>query len=216
MLTWFKKLYDDTIFGPVPIDRETDRTLFMEGHAGAIGEGPWQRGIWRDRSGQGEKFDAFWMLDTYPTRNGAPGEEPHVVEQRGHHEGGRRRSGKDRRSCGGRSGGRSRVRPPQRRNPLGTSIQNLPEVQNDPYRKVFVAAIQAGGGLRLSVRHDYQRVQHALCEGVPRHHAEQRSDPEDPGRCCRADGQHRGLQRKRVKRREGRASALSSSAAALK
>ena len=152
MLTWFKKLYDDTIFGPVPIDRETDRTLFMEGHAGAIGEGPWQRGIWRDRSGQGEKFDAFWMLDTYPTRDGKPGKslmwssnaaimkaakhkkeaaqviemwvsDPKVVLAYGRLNGGI---------------------------PAVKSIQSLAEVQNDPYRKVFVSAIQAGGKLPFS------------------------------------------------------------------
>jgi hypothetical protein len=34
--------------------------------------------------------------------------------------------------------------------PAVKSIQNLPEVQSDPYRKVFVSAIQAGGKLPFS------------------------------------------------------------------
>ncbi len=149
LLTWFKKMYDDGLFGPVPIDRETNRSLFMEGHLGVIGEGPWQRGIWRESSGQGEAFDKNWWLDTYPTRDGSPGKsllwascaaimkdaehkeeaakviemwvsDPEVVLAYGKLNGGI---------------------------PAVQSIQNLPEVQNDPYRKVFVDAIQAGGEL---------------------------------------------------------------------
>jgi multiple sugar transport system substrate-binding protein len=73
LFTWFKKMYDDGVFGPIPIDRETNRTLFMEGDLGFIGEGPWQRGIWRESSGQGEEFDKTWWVDTYPTEDGSPG-----------------------------------------------------------------------------------------------------------------------------------------------
>jgi len=152
LVTWFKKMYDDGVFGPVPIDRETNRTLFMEGHLGFIGEGPWQRGIWRDRSGKGEAFDQEWWLDTYPTKDGSPGKsimwssncaimkaakhkeeaakviemwvaDPEVVLAYGRLNGGI---------------------------PAVKSIQNLAEVQNDPYRKVFVDAIQAGGTLPFS------------------------------------------------------------------
>jgi multiple sugar transport system substrate-binding protein len=152
LMSWFKKFYDDGVFGPVPIDRETNRTLFIQGHLGFIGEGPWQRGIWRDRSGKGEAFDEEWWLDTYPTFDGNPGKsimwssncaimksakhkeeaakviemwvsDPEVVLAYGRLNGGI---------------------------PAVKSIQNLPEVQNDPYRKVFVDAIQAGGTLPFS------------------------------------------------------------------
>jgi ABC-type glycerol-3-phosphate transport system substrate-binding protein len=152
LITWFKKMYDDGIFGPVPIDRETNRALFHQGHLGFIGEGPWQRGIWRDRSGRGEEFDKEWWLDTYPTRDGSPGKsilwssnaaifkaakhkeeaakviemwvsDPEVVL-----------------AYGALNGGI----------PAVTSIQNSPDVQNDPYRKIFVQAVQAGGKLPFS------------------------------------------------------------------
>jgi multiple sugar transport system substrate-binding protein len=152
LITWFKKMYDDGVFGPVPIDRETNRTLFMEAQLGFIGEGPWQRGIWRDRSGKGDAYDKEWWLDTYPTKDGKPGKsimwssncaimkaakhkkeaakviemwvaDPEVVLAYGKLNGGI---------------------------PAVKSIQNLPEVQKDPYRKVFVDAIQAGGSLPFS------------------------------------------------------------------
>ncbi len=149
LLTWFKKMYDDGIFGPVPIDRETNRTLFMEGHLGSIGEGPWQRGIWRERSGQGEGFDANWVLDTYPTRDGKPGKSimwcssAAIMKAAKHKEEAAKViemwvADKDVVLAYGRLNGGI---------PAVKSIQNLPEVQNDPYRKVFVQAIQAGGKL---------------------------------------------------------------------
>jgi ABC-type glycerol-3-phosphate transport system substrate-binding protein len=149
LITWFKKLYDDGVFGPVPIDRETNRTLFMEGHLGFIGEGPWQRGIWRQRSGMGDAYDDTWWVDTYPTRDGKPGKsimwasnvaimkaaedkeeaanfiemwvaDPEVVLAYNEMHGGI---------------------------PSVKSIQNLPQIQNNAYVKVFVDAIQAGGTL---------------------------------------------------------------------
>ncbi len=152
LITWFKKMYDAGIFGPVPIDRETNRTLFMEGHVGVIGEGPWQRGIWRDRSGKGAGFDATWMLDTYPTRNGEPGKSimwssnAAIMKAAKHKEEAAKviamwvADPKVVLAYGSLNGGIPAVR----------SIQNLPEVQNDPYRKVFVSAIQAGGKLPFS------------------------------------------------------------------
>ena len=152
LVTWFKKMYDDGIFGPVPIDRETNRTLFMEGHLGAIGEGPWQRGIWRDRSGKGAAFDSTWMLDTYPTKTGAPGKSlmwssNAAIMKAAKHKAEAAKviemwvaDPKVVLAYGSLNGGIPAVR----------SIQNLPEVQNDPYRKVFVSAIQAGGTLPFS------------------------------------------------------------------
>jgi len=145
----FKQMYDDEVFGPVPVGREQDRQLFAQLNAGAIGEGPWQRGLWRDISGQGEAFDDQWWLDTYPTMDGSPGKsllwssnaaimkgaehpeeaakviemwvsDPEVVLAFGELQGGI---------------------------PAVKSIQNLAEVQNDPYRKVFVDEINAGGNL---------------------------------------------------------------------
>lgn len=145
----FKQMYDDEVFGPVPVGREQDRQLFAQLDVGSIGEGPWQRGIWRDISGQGESFDAEWWLDTYPTMDGSPGKsllwssnaaimkgaqhpeeavkviemwvsDPEVVLAFGELQGGI---------------------------PAVKSIQGLPDVQNDPYRKVFVDEINAGGNL---------------------------------------------------------------------
>jgi ABC-type glycerol-3-phosphate transport system substrate-binding protein len=149
LLTFFKKMYDDGVFGPVPIDRETNRTLFVEGDLGFIGEGPWQRGIWRQTSGMGEAYDDTWWVDTYPTRDGKPGKsimwassaaimkaaehkeeaakviemwvaDPDVVLAYNEMHGGI---------------------------PSVKSIQNLPQIQENAYVKVFVDAIQAGGTL---------------------------------------------------------------------
>jgi len=145
----FKQMYDDEVFGPVPVGREQDRQLFAQLDVGAIGEGPWQRGIWRDISGAGEAFDQEWWLDTYPTLDGSPGKsllwssnaaimkgaqhpeeaakviemwvsDPEVVKAYGQLQGGI---------------------------PAVKTMQNDPEVQNDPYRKVFVDEINAGGNL---------------------------------------------------------------------
>jgi len=152
LITWMKKMYDDGIFGPVPIDREMNRTLFMEGDLGVIGEGPWQRGIWRDRSGKAEAFDSTWMLDTYPTRTGAPGKSLMWSSNAAIMKGAKHKAEAAKviemwvadpavvLAYGRLNGGIPAVK----------SIQNLPEVQNDPYRKVFVSAIQAGGKLPFS------------------------------------------------------------------
>ena len=146
VITWFKKMYDDGVYGPIPIDRETNRTLFMEGDLGFIGEGPWQRGIWRDSSGLGEEFDNNWWVAPYPTADGTPGSsilhgssaaimngakhpeeaakviemwvaDPEVVLAYGELNGGI---------------------------PAVKTIQDLPEVQNDTYIRAFIDGIQPG------------------------------------------------------------------------
>ncbi|MCL4385123.1 MAG: sugar ABC transporter substrate-binding protein [Cyanobacteria bacterium] len=145
----FKDLYDAGVFGPVPVARDVNRQVFVQGDVGMIGEGPWQRGLFRDLSGKGEAYDKEWWLDTYPTLDGKPGKsllwssnaaimkgakhpkeaakviemwvsDPEVVLAYGELNGGI---------------------------PAVKSIQSLPEVQNDPYRKIFVDEIQAGGNL---------------------------------------------------------------------
>lgn len=152
LVTWFKKMYDDGIFGPVPIDRETNRTLFMEGHLGFIGEGPWQRGIWRERSGIGEKFDENWWLDTYPTKDGKPGKSIMWASSAAIFKAAKHKkeaakviemwvADKDVVLAYGKLNGGI---------PAVKSIQNLPEIQKDAYVKVFVDAIQAGGKLPFS------------------------------------------------------------------
>lgn len=152
LLSWFKKMYDAGIFGPVPIDRETNRTLFMEGHLGVIGEGPWQRGIWRERSGQGEGFDKSWMLDTYPTKDGKPGKSIMWASSAGIMKAAKHKKEAAKviemwvadpavvLAYGRLNGGIPAVK----------KIQNMSDVQGDPYRKVFVTAVQAGGKLPMS------------------------------------------------------------------
>ncbi|MCL6087647.1 MAG: sugar ABC transporter substrate-binding protein [Actinobacteria bacterium] len=145
----FKDLYDEGVFGPVPVARDVNRQVFVQGDVGMIGEGPWQRGLFRDLSGKGEAYDKEWWLDTYPTIDGSPGKslmwssnaaimkgakhpkeaakviemwvsDPEVVLAYGELNGGI---------------------------PAVKSIQSLQEVQNDAYRKVFVDEILAGGNL---------------------------------------------------------------------
>jgi len=149
VMTLFKKMYDDGVFGPVPVDREGNRNLFAEGDLGMIGEGPWQRGIWRQISGQDEAFDEEWWVDTYPTLDGSPGKsllwssnaaimkgakhpeeaakviemwvsDPDVVLTYNTMHGGI---------------------------PAVKSIQDDSQIQDDPYVSVFVDEINAGGNL---------------------------------------------------------------------
>lgn len=67
LLTWLQNMAKDGILGPTPVDREMARQIFAKDQMLFIGEGPWQRGLWREQSGLGEEFDNHWIVSTYPS-----------------------------------------------------------------------------------------------------------------------------------------------------
>jgi len=74
LLSWLQKLARDGILGPTPVDREMARMIFARDQKVFIGEGPWQRGLWREQSGLGADFDDHWVVSLYPSmEKGEPG-----------------------------------------------------------------------------------------------------------------------------------------------